>query len=191
MTVVEAECGTRRDRRCSFVGRPMVCALLAATLLAGGCAGYQVGNRSLFPQDVYTVYVPVFESHSYRRNLGERLTEAVVKEIEKTTPYKVVGTSSADSVLSGQIKGENKRVIAENRYDDPRKLEVNLQIQVSWIDRNGGVLYDGCVPLPPELTELSATSAFIPEYGQSVATAHQQAIERVAAQIVGMMETPW
>ena len=165
--------------------------LLALVGLFAGCATYQIGNRSLYPQDVHTVYVPIFDSDSFRRNLGERLTEAVMKEIENKTPYKVVSTSNADSILSGRIVGETKRVVAENRYDDPRQLDVNLRIEVSWIDRSGGILYDGCVTLPPELTTVSASATFLPEYGQSVATAHQQAIQRVSEQIVGMMEAPW
>ena len=62
----------------------------AMLLLLSGCVGYQVGTGSLYAPDVATVYVPMIESDSYRRDLGERLTEAVVKEIELKTPYKVV-----------------------------------------------------------------------------------------------------
>lgn len=183
------ERSTPRRRRILSGGGTL---LVAFACLFGGCAApYQIGNRSLYPQDVHTVYVPIFDSDSYRRNLGERLTEAVAKEIENKTPYKVVGTSSADSVLSGRIIGETKRITTENRYDDPRKVDVNLQIEVSWLDRNGGILCDGSVSLPPELTSANGTAAFVPEYGQSVATAHQQAIQRLAEQIVGMMEAPW
>ena len=156
-----------------------------------GCATYQIGNRTLYPQDVHTVYVPMFDSDSFRRNLGERLTEAVMKEIENKTPYKVVGTPNADSILSGRIVSETKRVVTENHYDDPRQLDVSLSIEVSWVDRGGGILYDGCVALPPELRMVTASATFVPEYGQSVATAHQRAVERVAQQIVGMMEAPW
>ena len=29
-------------------------------LLLGGCAGYQIGNQSLYPCDIHTVYVPIF-----------------------------------------------------------------------------------------------------------------------------------
>ncbi len=65
-----------------------------------GCIGYQVGAGSLYAPDVATVYVPMIESDSYRRDLGERLTEAVCKEIELKTPYKVVSTPDADSILS-------------------------------------------------------------------------------------------
>ncbi|HKD37640.1 MAG TPA: hypothetical protein VKB78_12600, partial [Pirellulales bacterium] len=38
-----------------------------------GCAGYHVGNASLFPADIHTVFVPMFESDSFRRDLGEQL----------------------------------------------------------------------------------------------------------------------
>lgn len=166
--------------------------LLACVWLMTGCATpYQIGNHSLYPQDVRTVYVPVFDSDSFRRNLGERLTEAVMKEIENKTPYKVVSTSSADSILSGRIVGETKRVVAENRYDDTRQLDASLQVEVSWIDRSGGILYEGSVTLPPELSLVSSSARFLPEYGQSGATAQQQAIQRAAEQIVGMMEAPW
>ena len=78
-----------------------------------GCAGYQLGNRSLYRPDIRTVHVPMVQSDSYRRYLGERLTEAVVKEIELQTPYKVVDSDSADSVLSVRLVSDSKRVLAE------------------------------------------------------------------------------
>ena len=166
--------------------------MVAGAAVLSGCTGYQVGNWSLYDRDVRTVYVPMFESASYRRNLGERLTEAVMKEIEAKTPYKVVGSPDADSILSGRIVGETKRVVAENIYDDPRELDVNLQVEVSWIDRQGSAIREtACVELPPELSMVHGGSALVPEVGQSVATAHQLAIGRVAERIVAMMETPW
>jgi hypothetical protein len=161
-------------------------------ILLAGCAGYQVGDATLYPAHVRTVYVPVFESDSFRRNLGERLTEAVMKEIEAKTPYKVVGTPNADSVLTGQITGDAKRVVVENRFDDPRELDIDLRVQVHWTDRCGSVIRQmEPIPLNPEAFGVSASALLVPEVGQSVATAHQQAIQRVAEQIVGMMEAPW
>src|SRR5262245_54370855 len=76
------------------------CAIVMMLLSAlCGCTNYRAGNQTLFRTDIRTVYVPVFQSDSYRRNLGEWLTEAVIKEIETKSPYKVVHTSDADSVL--------------------------------------------------------------------------------------------
>jgi hypothetical protein len=168
---------------------PYAALLLALTL--PGCAGYQVGNRSLYAPDIRTVYVPMFESASLRRGLGERLTEAVVKEIELKTPYKVVGSPNADSVLSGSITSEIKRVTIEGPFDDPRQTELNLVVQVTWVDRRGDTIQAGAVPLPPAVADVEQSAKVVPEVGQSIATGHQQAIQRLAEQIVGLMEIPW
>jgi hypothetical protein len=166
--------------------------VLLTSVVAAGCAGYQIGNDTLYPLDVQTVYVPIFESDSFRRNLGEMLTEAVMKEIELKTPYKVVGTPNADSVLTGRILSDTKRVVVEDRFDDPRAVEVALRIEVSWIDRRGKVIRQGpAIPLPPAATAVGTESTLVPEVGQSVATAQQKAIQEAAEQIVGMMEAPW
>jgi hypothetical protein len=134
----------------------------------------------------------MFESESFRRHLGERLTEAVIKEIENTTPYKVVGDPNADSVLTGKIVDDRKRVLVENRFDDAREVETSIYVQVSWVRRGGQfIAHDALVPVDPALLDVLGASSVVPETGQSLATAHQKAIQRVAKQIVGMMEAPW
>ena len=165
----------------------------ALASVAGGCAAYRFGNESLYPSGIETVYVPIFESSSYRRYLGERLTEAVIKEIQTKTPFHVVGDASqADSVLSGKIVGETKKLVIENRYDDPRGLEVNLSVQIRWTDHTDSLLApQRSVRVPDELTLVSEHSLLLPEMGHSGATAQQAAIHRLAVQIVGMMERPW
>ena len=157
-----------------------------------GCAGYQLGNDSLYPAGIRTVHVPIFQSDSLRPYLGEQLTEAVVKEIELKTPYKVVGSPrGADSTLSGSIISETKQVVIGGRTGDPRELQMSLSVMVSWVDHRGNVIRQGPVPLPNELVSVGASSSLVPEVGQSVATAHQKAIGRLAQQIVGLMEAPW
>jgi hypothetical protein len=164
--------------------------ILLLLLCFGGCAAYHIGNAGLYPQEVQTVYVPMFESVSFRRDLGERLTEAVMKEIEKKTPYKVVADPNADSVLSGRITQESKRVVVGAQTGDPRELQTQISVKISWTD-NRGKLLRNCpdIPLPPALSE--ATGNLVPELGQSLAVAQQEAINRLAEQIVGLMEKPW
>lgn len=157
-----------------------------------GCMGYQVGAGSLYAPDVTTVYVPMIDSDSYRRDLGERLTEAVVKEIELKTPYKVVSTPDADSILSARLITDTRRTLIENAFDDPRLLETELRAEVTWLNRRRlPIVPMQAVPVPPHLVEISQTSTLLPESGQSVATTQQQAIERLAQQIVSTMEAPW
>jgi hypothetical protein len=170
--------------------------LLAAALLVttfGGCAGWQLGSRSLYRQDIRTVYVPPVDSASFRRNLGERLTEAIVREIEQKSSFKVVADPNADSTLRCAIITESKTVISETRFDDPRDLDANFFVQVSWTDRRGDLIggQPTSVPLPPVAVNVGESANFVPEGGQSLATAQQEAFQRIAQQIVGMMEAPW
>ena len=163
-----------------------------AILACAGCAGYRMGTASLYPSDVQTVYVPVFASDSYRRGMGERLTELVIKEIEERTPYKVVSSPDADSILTCRITNDTKRVTIEDAHDQPRDVQMNFIVQVSWVDRKGDLVSQGgTVPIPSQTVELGQTSDQIAEFGHSTATAQQQALERIARQIVSLMETPW
>jgi hypothetical protein len=170
-------------------------ALLAIALapVLSGCAGWRFGPDTLYRPDIRTVYVPPVENASFRRNLGERLTEALVREIEQNSTYKVVADPNADSTLRCAIITESKTVISETRNDDPRDLDVNFFVQVTWTDRRGDLIngLPSNVPLPPIVVNVSQSANFVPEGGQSLSTAQQEVFERLAQQIVGMMETPW
>jgi Lipopolysaccharide-assembly len=168
--------------------------ILVAVGLASlpGCAGYQIGRRSLYRPDVRTVHVPMIQSDSYRRYLGERLTEAIVKEIELRTPYKVVDADSADSVLSVRLVSDAKRVLANNRFSEPRDIETDFFVQASWIDRRGDlIMSQDNLPAAPLLVNLGQQANFVPEGGQSLITAQQEAIQKLAQQVVGQMEMAW
>jgi hypothetical protein len=168
-------------------------AILLATVasMASGCACYHFGADTLYPPDIHTVYVPVFESDSFRRDLGEQLHEAVCKEIEKRTPFKVVGTPNADSVLTGRIKTDTKHSIIREPNNEGRVIEMGLVVSVSWADRRGVVVREGTVPVPPELVNLVQTNQLIPEYGASTVSSLQKTMQGLATKMVDMMETPW
>lgn len=167
---------------------------IALSLAAsGGClGGYRLGSTSLYSCNVRTVYVPIFESDSFRRQLGERLTEAVIREIQLKTPYQLATADQADSILSGRIIGDTKRIVVESPTDEPREVEINFQAQVSWLDRRTNQTRElGAVPLPAAMVDVGQSWTLIPEVGQSITTAQQQSIERLAQQIVALMEEPW
>lgn len=161
------------------------------TPLIAGCGQWRIGQQSLYRQDIHTVYVPPVESNSFRRNLGERLTEALAKEIELKTPYKVVASPDADSTLRCRLVTETKSVLTETKFDDARDIDTNFFLQITWTDRRGDLLAGQSVPAPPIVVNVGESANFVPEGGQSLATAHQEAIKRLAEQIAGMMEMPW
>ena len=167
--------------------------LLLLLLALSGCAGYQLGVDSLYRPDVKTVHVPIFQSDSYRRGLGEQLTEAVVKQIELRTPYKVVSAADADSQLTGKIVSQQKRVLAENFFDEPRDIETEIVVEVSWFDRQGDALMQRVVgpSAPAAPIRIGQAVNFVPESGQSLATAHQEAVQKLSRQIIDQMELRW
>jgi hypothetical protein len=165
--------------------------LLASSLCASGCAGYRIGQQALYRPDIQTVHVPIFESTSFRRNLGEQLAEAVAAEIQLKTPYRVTTAERADSVLRGRIVAETKRAIAEDQYDVPRLIQAEMVCQVDWVGPQGDLLTNRImIPLDQYDLRVGQSEAFIPEAGQSVATAHREVIQNLAEQIVAQMEMP-
>lgn len=154
-----------------------------------GC-GYTLGNG--FSPDIKTVSVPIFENDTYRRGLEYQLTEAIQKEIQNRTPYRLARGDNADTRLSGRIVQVRKDVLGENNNDDPRQLQLSIMVRVTWENlRTGEVLAKSEVPVAPEAIPLLTQAGFAPELGQSQATAAQTAIDQMARHIVNMMETPW
>ena len=163
-----------------------ICWLVLLTICcSSGCAGYHLGNQYLYRSDIRTVHVAMFESDSYRRFLGQRTTEAVIKEVELTTPLTITNPQIADSFIRGRIIRESKSVVGENRFDEPRSLAAGWVVEVDWVDRAGTPL------MQRQTVRISEDSVFIPEGGQSLSTAQQEIIERVARQTVSQMQSPW
>ena len=175
--------------------RRWLAALACGAASLAGCASYRFGNNTLYAPNVRTVYVPMIQSDSFRNvssvDLGERLTEAVCKEIEKRTPFKVVGSAEADSVLTARIVADTKRMQVESPTDQSRMVEMNIQVLVTWADRGGAVLASGAVPLPAASVDVGQAAALVPEYGRSVVSTQQEGLVKMAQQIVGLMEEPW
>ena len=104
-------------------------------LLAPGCkvTGYSI--RPPYDTRIKTVYVPVFKSITFRRDVNLMLTELVIKEIERRTPYKVVGKpEEADTTLEGTINFSDKNMIVENPFNLPRQLTSTMIVDVTWTD---------------------------------------------------------
>ncbi len=166
--------------------------LIAVAVMLSGCAPYRFGNAGLFPPNIRTVHVPVVRNETFRHGLGPRLTEALVREIEMRTPYKVTDDVNADSTLVCTISGENKRVLTETFGDDPRALDAAMVVQASWIGRGGvALMQDSVIPEKLAGIDFSSDSRFVPEAGQSIDTANQANIDNLASRIVSQMELRW
>jgi hypothetical protein len=146
----------------------------------------------MYPNHIRTVHVPIFDSDSLRPGLGPWLTEAVIKQIEQTTDYKVVSRNKADTALEGLVLPVTKQVSVTTINDDLREVDMTMQIQVRWIDSQGELVYpEMVIPLPVALADVRGTSGQVTEVGHSTLSAEQVVVEQLAAQIVAIMESPW
>ena len=153
-----------------------------------GC-GYTIGPA--FSPGVRTVAVPIFQADVFRRGIEFQLTEAVQKEL-KLRGLRIAEAPYAETRLTGRIVSYNKNMLTESATDDPRELQLNLTAVVTWEDlRTGEILNQQEIPLPPDAMAFTSTAEFAPEIGQSLASANQQLVERLARDIVNKMEMPW
>lgn len=184
--------GSAAPRRMSRVTLGAWAAIAAVALVGGACAPYQFGARTLFREDIRTVHVPIARNDTFRHDLGPRLTEAVVRQIELRTPYKVTGDPNADSTLRLRVIQQGKSVLTEASSDDPRALDAVVGVSVDWIDRRGGpLLRDQWALETAQATQVIQSSRFVPEAGQSIQTAMQETIDDLADRIVSQMESRW
>jgi hypothetical protein len=169
--------------------------------------GYTVGPRH--NTNIPTIRVPIFHNLTFIRDVEFELTEAVIKRIEAATPWKVVREGPADAELNGTVINLAKRHILQNGLNEVREAELTLAVEVIFHDtRTGANLLDPAKPqpqAPPDLVEpvptnqppppkpvlVRRSASFIPEIGQSYATARQKVIDEMAVQIVNLMECPW
>ena len=161
--------------------------LIISSLIFCGCAqvsGYS--SESLFPADVSSVYVKMFESRSFRRGVEYDLTDALAKRIEAETPYKIVSSPDrAETVISGQILSVGTSVLStERRIGRALEKEVVVRAVVNWKNlKTGELLIDN--------ESVSATATYSEWQNQSFDYASTLAANNLARKIVELMEKDW
>ncbi len=180
----------RYATKCLIIAGSVSLSLGSCLLL--GCAGYRVGNASMYRPNIRTIHVPIVRCDSFRANLGVQFTEILQKRIEDRTPFKIVGGETADSTFICRIVNDTKNVVTETLTDEPRDVLVGLSIETNWTDRFGNVLMENRFLPPGESTFLfTGQTHLVPEGGQSITTSELQVMERLADHVVDQMEIRW
>jgi hypothetical protein len=153
----------------------------------GGCSdigGYS--TQTLFPDNIATVRLEMFDNRSFRRGVEYDLSDALAKRIELDSPYKIVSDKDrADSVLSGQLTfiGEST-LTTERDLARPLEREVFLTAVVNWKD-----LKTGRMMINSET--VTATASYSSFQNQDFTYASSLAANRLARRIVERMEQRW
>jgi hypothetical protein len=158
--------------------------LLISALLPAGC-GYS--THEVFPEDVRTVAVPIFGNRTFYQGLEFTLTEAIIKDIELRTPYKVVAEAGADTLLQGTITAvEQSRLSRRRDVALPQEMELRIVVNFEWKNvRSGRVLRDR--------KGFEAVGRYVPTspVGERIETGEEDAAQRLAHEIVAVMRGDW
>jgi hypothetical protein len=156
--------------------------LLAATAALVGC-GYATG--SLVPASYRTIAVPVFDNPTHRHDLEWALTQAVVEEIQARTALRVVDPSaSPDLVLKGSLADADEDVLSHTDHQRIRESSYFLTADVEVVDGRSG---------KPVVKRRRVTEreSFVPDAGENVRTAREEANRALAERIVRQLEASW
>lgn len=170
--------------------------LLAASFAAwigfavSGCAadprsGYSA--HDVWSDDIATVNVPIFENETFDRNLEFELTDALIKEIESRTPFKVAPLNRADSRLTGRIVTvEREQMSRSRRTGLGEEAIVSVTLDFEWTDlRTGRTLV--------RRESFTGHGLFVPSEpaGEPIELGQVAAVQKLARDIVSEMRAPW
>lgn len=149
----------------------------------GGIGDYS--NQWLYPDNVSTVYVEMFDTGSYRRGYEYVLTDAICKRLESATPYKIVTDRDiADTILSGKMDIYTGELARERYTGRSLEKEAVVAVSVSWKNlRNGKLLINN--------ETVTASASYSPMVNQTFDYSAGVAVNRAAERVIELMETAW
>lgn len=158
-------------------------------LVSAGLVGCGYTTTELYPDQYQSIAVPYFDNRSNTRNVEFTLREALIKEIEQRTPYKVVsGEGPADTRLTGTVTRVNRSLLSRQPLTGlPQELEVSVVVDFEWEDQRDGQTLR-C------FRGLEAIGQFVPDrrVGEFDQDATRLAVQRLAEGIVSRMrEDGW
>jgi len=169
------------------IRRVIPCLAIATLLLVAGCKKGGYTTAGLFPSEYQHVAVPIFDNLSFQQGVEFDLTEALIKEIELHTPYKVTASNRADTMLSGTVLSVSRRTLSRTFEGGiPQEVQVVVTVSFEWKDlRSGQVIR--------KRSQIQGTGEFIPTYavGEPYEKAQHEAVAELARDIVLVMQADW
>ena len=152
-----------------------------------GCSAIKgYSNETLFPQDVSSVCLQMFDNRTFRRGVEYELSDALAKRIEADTPYKIVSSSDrADTIISGQITSIREIALStEREMGTVLEKELEIRAVVNWKNmKTGELLMDS--------RSVRASSTYTAYQMQDFKYASSLAANNLARKIVELMESKW
>jgi hypothetical protein len=164
--------------------------LWATLALGSGCSsdpstGYSF--TSTYRTDVQTIAVPIFDNTTFSHDLEVALTDAIVKEIHRSTPWRVTTIDQAQTTLDGAITRVDLRKLSR-QSESGLVLEQAVEISVSfeWKRNTSGEVLVA-------RRNFRSSDEFTPSQGaqERLELGERAAIDRLARDIVAELRSSW
>ena len=118
--------------------------LLAGVLLLAGCGYHTASSAGHLPPGLKTIAVPVFATNTQAYHTELSLTQAVIRELNTRTRYRVVAdnTGDADSTLSGTVLTQTAVPLTyDSTTGETSSYLLTITVKVVLTNDQGRVLY--------------------------------------------------
>ncbi len=161
---------------------------LGVTALGVGCAsdpsqGYSFATS--YDQRVRSISVSVFENETFHPGIEADLGAALIRRVQRDTPWRVLNPSTAQTVLEGSITDLQINRVTQDT-DGGISQQVALRMRADFVWRSavtGRVL--------AERRGLAITETFIPAAGEPIELGLSAATEEMADAILEAMRSVW
>ena len=162
------------------------CAAVLGVVM-GATAGCAYRMTSAYRDDIKTIAVPIFANSTFEHGMEVSLTDAVIKEIHRTTPWRVAPERSAQTTLRGSITGTRLRRLSRQRESGlGQQMAVVVTASFEWKENESGEVL-------LSRAGFRAADTFVPTRpaGERLGLGQQAAVERLAKAIVAELRSSW
>ena len=168
----------------------LLAAILGGILSGHGCSkspeqGWALA--STHDQQYRTISIPMFTNDSWFRGLEVELGRSLVVEIESTTPYKVTGQGTADTLLRGRIRSARLIKLSSSVTTGlANEMLFEAELDFEWIDLATG---EAIV----KRTGFAASALFTPSRPsqETVDLARFGVVQQLATDLVDALRDDW
>lgn len=162
---------------------------LSLALLAGCSSDPSVGYANVSPHDsdVRSVSIPIFNNITQQHGTETRLTQALMRRVQRSTPWRLSAGTAADTTLTGSIVAVELERMGQDRVTGlGNEMAVDIAVDFRWVDNRTG---ESIVAR----RNFRGSATFVPAQGvrEPIEIGLQGAIEALADGIIAELRTEW
>jgi len=164
--------------------------LLLPMLALGACssdptAGY--ANVSPHRSDISSVSIPIFDNLTHHHGAETLLTQALMRRVQRQTPWALAAGAQADSTITGSIVAIQLERLGQDRVTGlGNEMAVDIAVDFRWVDNRSGE------PIVSR-RNFRGSATFVPAQGvrEPIETGLQGAVEALAESMIAELRTDW